>query len=281
MFKSLLDPQVQTVAESIRTIKYLDVNSAIFSYLLILTRFHWNTEIRKLSRKIITEHSSEEFLKNYSSKWKNRHRTTQDYSHHKIYYQNEYVNTKEYFLFAYKNRRNYFTIQSIEGQYNIHNRLTGDRDEIINVFECYGENIIVLPTKIIFESEIGVVKIMNAPKLDFQILLAQLTYLPNLHNLKLWTCGIKSIPEEINKLKHLKRLDLHNNNIKSVDKRVYLPKLEFLGLEGIGLSELNLKCFPNLKFLSVNRNYKIKFKNVVNSFNVGYGTEVYKIVEPK
>ena len=280
-YNSFSSLNTELVLDTILSFQSSDINTFTFAYLMVLTGFHSDTKVRRESKKLIKLFANEEFWNTYSTQWKSNHRKTQSYHQNKIYYQHEHIDTTEYFLFAYVNRRNFYSHNPVKGLYNENNILTGDKDKIINVFECYGPNIIELPSKITSETDIGVVKVMNAVNLNIHKTINQLSSLPRLHNLRLWTCGVDKISKSFSQLKNLKRLGLYKNKIESIDTNTYLPNLEFLGIEGSTVNEIDLKCFPSLKFLSVNSDYDITFKNVTKEFSVGYGKVIYETVKPK
>ena len=155
---------------------------------------------------------------NFQFNWEDKHRNTQGYHEKKEYYEHPCIETIEYFLFAYIIRRKFFQHKPVKGMYNVYSMSTGNKDEIQNVFECYGENIRSVPEKIREIESIGVAKFHSTKNLLVKETFEHLAYLPNLHNLFLWGNDLSELPSNVNKLNNLKSLELYKNSISKFMK---------------------------------------------------------------
>jgi hypothetical protein len=282
LYTLFLKDDADEVLSAIASVQDADINTHTFSYLVILSRFHWDAKVRREAKKVISIYADSRFWEMYNEQWANKYKATQGYHEIKAYYEDDNIKAEEYFLFAYANRRAFFSHHPIKGMYNTYNKLTDDHDSIKNVFECHGPKIKRIPSKVAEEKQIGVARIMSAPNLDLEEALALFCHLPNLHNIRLWWCDIKELPRSINKLSNLERLGLRGNLLQSIGKEIFLPNLKFLDIGGNNIKELDLSCFPNLEYLKVGTFYRrdIKFKNVTKKLTVGFGKVVYEEIEP-
>lgn len=76
-------------------------------------------------------------------------------------------------------------------------------------------------------------------------------------------CDLDYFPEKLQEINNLKKLDLHNNNIKIIKNLEIMPKLEYLNL---GLNEISkiegLDKLPKLKTLRLHSNKISKIENL-------------------
>ncbi|OJJ20160.1 hypothetical protein BKI52_16950 [marine bacterium AO1-C] len=280
LFEQLSNDDSDVVLNALSGIQASDINTHTLTYLIVIFRFHWETKVRNAAKKLVKQFASDSLWEQLNVVWNSKDRNIQGYHEKKEYYEHEHIHAGEYFLFAYLNRRNFFTHRPMKGMYNVYSAMTGNKDEIKNVFECYGSHLLEIPEKVKTQEHIGVAKIMFAPNLNFENAIDHLAQLPNLHNLYLWKCGLTEVPKNIGILSKLKSLELYKNSLEKLPENIYFPNMIYLGISDNKINHLNLEQFPQLDFLQVDQPYSIKFDNVKKPFKVGFGKQIYEEVTP-
>ena len=284
LFNQLLSEEVNEVLGALSEITEPQINTHTITYILVLTRFHVDTRVRREAKKLLKTYSSESLWNQVESAWDDKHRNIQGYHEKKEYYEHPDLDSVQYFLFAYVNRRNFFSLRPVKGMYNVYSSSTANKDEIQNVFECYGDTVNKIPKKIRSLDHIKVAKFNSTINLDLFDAVEHLSFLPNLHNLVLFATKFENLPNNINNLSNLQNLELYENKLGFLPQDMYLPQLNYLGIQYNSITELNFDSFPNLSKLKVDSNYKpgsILFKNVKNAFSIYSGKQIIEKVDPK
>ncbi|SMF09224.1 hypothetical protein SAMN02745866_00687 [Alteromonadaceae bacterium Bs31] len=283
LFHQLLSKDVSKVLKTLLQINDSQINAHAITYIHVLSRFHADMKVRREAKKLFKTFAGDSLWRQVESAWEDKHRNIQGYHEKKEYYEHADLDANEYFLFAYVNRRNFFSVKPLKGMYNVYSSMLNNKDDIQNVFECYGSAVENIPEKISTLDHIRVAKFNSTANLNLSRAIEHLSLLPNLHNLVLFAVEFKVIPIEINTLKHLVRLQLYENGLSTLSKDLYLPSLNVLVIEFNDIAELDFNSFPNVNTLCVDYRYKpgaILFKNVKNAFSVVSGKETIEEVNP-
>ena len=121
------------------------------------------------------------------------------------------------------------------------------------------ENIEVLPAILIGNENVTDVEVYGSCHFDVGKNIVILASLPNLTRLKLSFCNLEEIPASIQKLQHLKSLDVENNNISRIAPEIgELKNLKYLNLSqqfnfslGTSLTLSHLKNCQSLQHLDL------------------------------
>ena len=254
------------VQETVTKLTETDINNYVLSYILNLSCFHRDSQVRKAAKKQLEKYAPSDLLLQVRENWKDSYLKSQEYLN-KALYENPAIDSAEFLVFSQAIRRNYFLVKPKTGIIPYTSMRYGD--EIENIFDCYQVQLAKISGKVGKLKHITVANFSKQPKLDINDTIEKLSQLPNLKFLQISNSELNELPASIEKLVNLKTLIIEMNPIAEVPKSIIFSNLEKLDIKSTNIKTIDIKQFPNLKELwidSKNRLDSITFQNITHDF---------------
>lgn len=278
IFEKLVSLDTEVVKKELEMLNNEGFDSIILNYIMIVSLFHYNKEIRRLAQKIFRTFASDSIKENIETKWEANFLKSQSISRNKLL-EHPDINVGECMCMFQVLRKNYFEYYPAT-EYNLY--LDGRGGVIGDVFESYTKLITELPDTFMLLKHVTIVNLSNEPNLNLPQILTMLTHLPNLRTLRLEGLALEIFPEQIWKLKTLIRLSLKKNKFTSIPNHDKLPNLKSIEIVDCPIDLVDCIPFANLEIIEVDKKAfeRMDIINAPRKLKVTSGRLFTSYVEP-
>lgn len=247
IFQTLISNDKDVVLKELERLNNIGFDKIILNYIMVVSLYHYDKDIRRISRKIFRTYGSVGLVGNIKSKWEAKFTKKQAINRNRLLEHNE-INVGECMCMWQVMRRNYFD-QYPATEYNLY--LDGRGGVIGEVFNCFTKLLTELPDTFELLKHVTIVNLNKEPNLNVNQILTSLKSLPNLKTLKLDAIELTEFPEQIWDLKTLERLSLRENKFTSIPNNNSLPNLRSLEVVDCVLDLIDCKPFPKLEKIEI------------------------------
>lgn len=247
IFQRLCSIDKEVVSNELERLDNLGFSSIVLNYIMIVSLYHYDKDIRRISRKIFRTYGSEDLVESIKSKWETKFLKKQSINRNKLLDHKE-IDVGESMCMWQVMRKNYFEHYPAT-EYNLY--LDGRGGVIGEVFNCFTKLLTELPDTFELLKHVTIVNLNKEPNLNLSHIFSRLKSLPNLKTLKLDAIGLTDFPQQIWDLKTLERLSLRENKFTSIPQNGSLPNLKSLEVVDCVIDLIDCNQFPNIEKIEV------------------------------